>query len=118
MHLPRLHLWDKRTLYLGPVYRPEPGTVQLCHAAATLVVALDCDSTLRSGDALTLKCQKRPGSGRHPISCDYAGGDVACCFLDVFGCDFALLTTQMQKTHDMGILSQFFTGEGGHCPVP
>ncbi|MBK8972937.1 MAG: helix-turn-helix transcriptional regulator [Hahellaceae bacterium] len=107
MTLPRLYLWDKRTLYLGPVYRPEPGTVELCHAAATLVVALERPLTLRPQNGKPLQCRSALFPADTPISCDYDGGIVACCFLDVFGCDLAQLTPLMAASHTLGIQTGF-----------
>lgn len=89
-----LYLWDKRTLYLGPLRSP----AQLSLVASRLLVSLAGEIRFRE-KTQTLDCFSRslllPAGWQGQV--DTGGGLVADCHLDVSGFDHALLLQQAQR---------------------
>lgn len=91
-----LYLWDKRTLYIGPLFEP----LKLSQGAATLIVALDKPISFSidgESDITECNCLLLPaGLG---VTIDTGNALVANCNLDALGADFSGLSALMQKTH-------------------
>lgn len=85
-----LYLWDKRTLYLGPL----AGVLELTQAAATLVIGLDGGFVLEAGGA-SLECRSvlLPAGSR--VRLQAGENRLVVWYLDPFGEDFSCLRGQM-----------------------
>ncbi len=91
-----LYLWDKRTLYIGPLSE----TLQISQGAATLSVALDKPiSFICKGMNQPITCRSLLLPAGFSVSVDTQDAIVVNCNLDALGCDFFALSQQMSKTH-------------------
>jgi AraC-like DNA-binding protein len=118
-----LYLWDKRTLYLGPLRSP----AQLSLVASRLLVSLAGEIRFRE-KTQTLDCFSRslllPVGWQGQV--DTGGGLVADCHLDVSGFDHALLLQLAQRreqgaAYDLSLellLQQSFRSIYQHPPAP
>ncbi len=90
-----LYLWDKRTLYIGPLSEK----LRLSQGAATLSVALDKPMSFITKDMdVPVTCRSILLPAGFSVSVDTHGGIVANCNLDALGCDYFALSQQMSKT--------------------
>lgn len=88
-----LYLWDKRTLYIGPLFEP----LTLSQGAATLVVALDKEICFTADKQTTgIKCRSILLPAGQSVNIDTGDAIIANCNLDALGLDFAALTMHMQ----------------------
>jgi AraC-like DNA-binding protein len=88
----QLYLWDKRTLYIGPVSEP----IDLSQGAATLTIALTGSMYFKTpGMTSSVECKSSllpPGLN---VSVDTKDAVIANCNLDPLGADWAALQEQM-----------------------
>ncbi len=88
-----LYLWDKRTLYIGPLFEP----MDLSQGAATLAFSLDNPvSFLTEGQSEPIKCRSLLLPAGLSVTIDTKNSIVVNCNLDALGADFAALSGQMQ----------------------
>ncbi|MBL4796033.1 MAG: helix-turn-helix transcriptional regulator [Oleispira sp.] len=91
-----LYLWDKRTLYIGPLFEP----LSLSQGAATLVVSLDKPMTFSiEGKAENIECTSLLLPAGLSATIDTGDAIVANCNLDPLGADFSGLSALMQHQH-------------------
>jgi AraC-like DNA-binding protein len=91
-----LYLWDKRTLYIGPLFE----SLKLSQGAATLVVSLDKPiSFSMEGEAKTIECMSLLLPAGLSVTIHTGDAIVANCNLDALGADFSGLTALMQDKH-------------------
>jgi AraC-like DNA-binding protein len=91
-----LYLWDKRTLYIGPLFEP----LKLSQGAATLVIALDKPISFSiDGESDIIECNSLLLPAGLAVTIDTGNALVANCNLDALGADFSGLSALMQKTH-------------------
>ncbi|OUS41594.1 hypothetical protein A9R00_00140, partial [Oleispira antarctica] len=80
-----LYLWDKRTLYIGPLFEP----LNLSQGAATLVVSLDKPISFHiEGEAESIECTSLLLPAGLSVIIDTGDAIVANCNLDPLGADF------------------------------
>jgi len=88
-----LYLWDKRTLYIGPLFEP----LNLSQGSATLVLALDKPiSFIVESQSEPVECRSLLIPAGLSITIDTQDAVVANCNLDALGADFASLFGRMQ----------------------
>lgn len=88
-----LYLWDKRTLYIGPVFEP----LDLSQGAATLALSLDKPiSFLIEGYSEPVECRSLLIPAGFSISIDTQDAVIVNCHLDALGEDYAALSGRMQ----------------------
>lgn len=88
-----LYLWDKRTLYIGPLFEP----LNLSQGAATLLVSLDKPISFKvKDDNESIECYSLLLPAGLTVSIDTGDAIVANCNLDPLGADFSGLTSLMQ----------------------
>ncbi len=90
-----LYLWDKRTLYIGPLFEP----LNLSQGAATLAFSLSPDkpiSFLIEGQSEPIKCRSLLIPAGLSITIDTQDAIIANCNLDALGADFDSLSRHMQ----------------------
>ena len=93
IHPSLLYLWDKRTLYIGPLFEP----LDLSQGAATLVLALDKPiSFLEKGQSKSIECRSLLLPAGLSVAIDTQDAIVANCNLDALGADFSALSDRMQ----------------------
>ena len=85
-----LYLWDRRTLYLGPLAE----SLEVTQAAATLVLGLDQDFVLEAGSEL-LGCRSALLPAGSSVRLRVPQTRLAVCYLDPFGADFRKLLGRM-----------------------
>ena len=91
-----LYLWDKRTLYIGPLFE----SLKLSQGAATLVVSLDKPiSFSMEGEAESIECMSLLLPAGLSVTIHTGDAIVANCNLDALGADFSGLTALMQDKH-------------------
>ena len=104
-----LYLWDKRTLYIGPLFEP----LNLSQGAATLVVSLDKPISFRiEGEAESIECTSLLLPAGLSAIIDTGDVIVANCNLDPLGADFSGLSSLMQQkkgkiSYDLKQYAQF-----------
>ena len=92
----RLYLWDKRTLYIGPLFE----SLKLSQGAATLLVALDKPISFSiEGEAEIIECTSLLLPAGLSVTVYTEDAIVANCNLDPLGADFSGLAVLMQKQH-------------------
>ncbi len=90
-----LYLWDKRTLYIGPLSEK----LMLSQGAATLGIALDKPmSFITKGMDAPISCRSLLLPAGFSVTVDTHDAIVANCNLDALGCDFFALSQNMSKT--------------------
>ncbi len=95
----QLYLWDKRTLYIGPLAE----AIDLSQGAATLTVSLDTEIEFTvSNDHHPVKCRSVLLPPGFNVSINTLGATIANCNLDPLGSDWAALNEQM-KVHQFGL---------------
>ncbi|ARU58501.1 MAG: AraC family transcriptional regulator [Pseudomonadales bacterium] len=96
-----LYLWDKRTLYIGPLFEP----IVVNHAASTLVISLSGDPIkLYTDTAQPLESQSILFPAGSSVSVDTGSAVVVNCHLDVLGYDYDQILLQMQQRFgDVGL---------------
>jgi len=91
-----LYLWDKRTLYIGPLFEP----IKLSQGAATLLVSLDKPIFFSiEGETESIECMSLLLPAGLSVSVNTGDAIVANCNLDPLGADFSGLSVLMQKQH-------------------
>lgn len=96
-HPSQLYLWDKRTLYIGPLYE----AIELSQGAATLTVALNGliqFKTPKMSKAITCSSLLLPPSLK--VSVDTQDTIIANCNLDPLLQDWSALDEKMQQHED------------------
>lgn len=89
-----LYLWDKRTLYIGPLFEP----LNLSQGAATLLISLDKPVSFRIKDEEEcIQCTSLLLPAGLTVSIDTGHAIVANCNLDPLGSDFSGLSSLMQS---------------------
>jgi AraC-like DNA-binding protein len=92
----RLYLWDKRTLYIGPLFE----SINLSQGAATLLVALDKPISFSlEGESECIECTSLLLPAGLSVTVNTGDAIVANCNLDPLGADFSGLSVLMQKQH-------------------
>ena len=93
----KLFLWDKRTLYLGPLLEE----ISLSYGAATLIISLD-DPIQFHDDSSTKydRCHSLLVAAGKRITINTGQSNIAICYLDPMGKDFHYLTCLMKKTNN------------------
>ncbi len=90
-----LYLWDKRTLYIGPLSE----NLRLSQGAATLTVALDKSITFMAKDMdAPVTCRSLLLPAGFSVTIDTYDAIVVNCNLDALGCDYFALSQQASKT--------------------
>lgn len=93
-HRSLLYLWQKRTLYVGPLFEP----ICMKNGAASLAFALSGSMRVnRLGDHRQVECKSFLVPPGVPFRAETGDAIVANCMLDVLGRDFALLSPYMQQ---------------------
>jgi AraC-like DNA-binding protein len=99
----KLFLWDKRTLYIGPLKE----AISLSNGAATLIIALDGEMTISNkkdgSPAITCKSLLIP-PGEH-VTINPGKTIIANCYLDAMGEDLHYLSSLVNHEY----------GKGGYC---
>jgi AraC-like DNA-binding protein len=91
-----LYLWDKRTLYIGPLFEP----INFSQGAATLLISLDKPIYFSiCGEAESIECMSLLLPAGLSVTINTGDAIVANCNLDPLGADFSGLTVLMQKQH-------------------
>jgi AraC-like DNA-binding protein len=85
-----LYLWDRRTLYLGPLAE----SLEVTQAAATLVLGIDQDFAMQVGGEL-ISCRSALLPAGSSVRLQVAQTRLAVCYLDPFGADFRQLVGRM-----------------------
>jgi len=89
-----LYLWDKRTLYIGPLLEP----LNLSQGAATLLVSLDKPVSFKlKGEEESIECMSLLLPAGLSVTIDTGDAIIANCNLDPLGADFSGLTHLMQQ---------------------
>ena len=89
-----LYLWDKRTLYIGPLFEP----LKLTQGAATLLVSLDKDISFNiDNESKKIECTSLLLPAGLSVNIDTGDAIIASCNLDPLGADFSGLTVLMQN---------------------
>jgi AraC-like DNA-binding protein len=92
-----LYLWDKRTLYIGPLFEP----LKLSQGAAALLVSLDKPISFNvEGESKSIECTSLLLPAGLSVSIDTKDAIIANCNLDPLGSDFSGLSALMQKQHN------------------
>ncbi len=92
-----LYLWDKRTLYIGPLFEP----LNLSQGAATLLVSLDKPVSFKiKGEEQSIECMSLLLPAGLSVTIDTGDAIVANCNLDPLGADFSGLSSLMQNKQD------------------
>jgi len=88
-----LYLWDKRTLYIGPLFEP----LNLSQGAATLLVSLDKPISFKlNEEGESIECYSLLLPAGLTVSIDTGDATIANCNLDPLGADFSGITSLMQ----------------------
>lgn len=87
-----LYLWEKRTLYLGPLAE----SLEVTQAAATLVLGIDQDFALEAGGEL-ISCRSALLPAGSSVRLQVPKTRLAVCYLDPFGADFRKLVGRMSE---------------------
>ena len=88
-----LYLWDKRTLYIGPLFEP----INLSQGAATLAFSFDKPiSFLSEGQSEPIECKSLLIPAGLSIAINTQDAVIANCNLDALGVDFASLSQKME----------------------
>ncbi len=91
-----LYLWDKRTIYLGPLFEP----VELSVGAATLIISLnDPISFMIKGMSEVIECRSLLLPAGMSVEVDTKNSTVVNVSLDALGNDFYVLSKRMQHQH-------------------
>ena len=91
-----LYLWDKRTLYIGPLFE----SIKLSQGAATLVVSLDKPiSFSMEGEEKSIECMSLLLPAGLSVTIHTGDATVANCNLDPLGADFSGISALMQQSH-------------------
>jgi AraC-like DNA-binding protein len=91
-----LYLWDKRTLYIGPLFE----SLKLSQGAATLVVSLDKPISFSiEGEAESIECTSLLLPAGLSVTIHTRDAIVANCNLDALGADFSGVSALMQESH-------------------
>lgn len=91
----RLYLWDKRTLFVGPLCGP----LVVSQGAATLVLALNRSITFKvKGMRNTVECRSLLLPAGLNIEIDVGDAIVANCNLDAVGADYFVLSNMMKNS--------------------
>lgn len=91
-----LYLWDKRTLYIGPLFE----SLKLSQGAATLVVSLDKPISFSiEGKAEAIECTSLLLPAGLSVTIHTGDAIVANCNLDALGADFSGVSALMQESH-------------------
>lgn len=99
-----LYLWDKRTLYIGPLFE----TLDLSQGAATLLVALDKPISFQTKrQSEPIECWSLLLPAGMSVRVDTHNAIIANCNLDPLGVDYSSLSQLMQK-HKNGVGYQVF----------
>jgi AraC-like DNA-binding protein len=89
-----LYLWDKRTLYIGPLVE----SLKLSQGAATLLISLDKPiSFMIEGETESVECMSLLLPAGLTVSIDTGDAIIANCNLDPLGADFSGLSSLMQN---------------------
>lgn len=89
-----LYLWDKRTLYIGPLLEP----LKLTQGAATLLVSLDKNITFNiDNGSQKIECTSLLLPAGLSVNIDTGDAIIASCNLDPLGADFSGLSALMQN---------------------
>tara|TARA_B110001454_G_scaffold159968_1_gene149355 strand:- start:10492 stop:11298 length:807 start_codon:yes stop_codon:yes gene_type:complete len=89
-----LYLWDKRTLYIGPLFEP----LKLTQGAATLLVSLDKNISFNiDNGSKKIECTSLLLPAGLSVNIDTGDAIIASCNLDPLGADFSALSTLMQN---------------------
>lgn len=87
-----LYLWDKRTLYIGPLFEP----INLSQGAATLMISLDKPiSFCIEGEEESVQCMSLLLPAGMKVRIDTGDSTIANCNLDPLGSDFSGLSSLM-----------------------
>jgi AraC-like DNA-binding protein len=88
-----LYLWDKRTLYIGPLFEP----LNLSQGAATLLVSLNKPVSFKlEGEEESIECMSLLLPAGLAVTINTGDAIVANCNLDPLGADFSGLSSLMQ----------------------
>ena len=91
-----LYLWDKRTLYIGPLFE----SLKLTQGAATLVVSMDKPISFSiEGETESIECMSLLLPAGLSVTIHTGDAIVANCNLDPLGADFSGLSSLMEKHH-------------------
>lgn len=91
-----LYLWDKRTLYIGPLFEP----LNFSQGAATLLISLDKPISFSiEGEAESIECMSLLLPAGLSVTIDTGDAIVANCNLDPLGADFSGLSALMQQQY-------------------
>lgn len=91
-----LYLWDKRTLYIGPLFE----RINLSQGAATLIVSLGQPIFFSvEGEAEIIECTNLLLPAGLAVTIDTGNAIVANCNLDPLGSDYSGLSSLMQNKH-------------------
>jgi AraC-like DNA-binding protein len=89
-----LYLWDKRTLYIGPLFEP----LKLTQGAATLLVSLDKNISFNiDNGSKNIECTSLLLPAGLSVNIDTGDAIIASCNLDPLGADFSGLSILMQN---------------------
>ena len=92
----RLYLWDKRTLYIGPLFE----SIKLSQGAATLMVSLGKPIVFSiEGEVEKIECTSLLLPAGLSVTIDTGDAIVANCNLDPLGADFSGMSALMQNKH-------------------
>jgi len=95
----QLYLWDKRTLYLGPLFEP----IELSQGAATLTIALSGCIEFKTPDMnQSIQCKSLLLPAGFDISINTFDSVVANCNLDAVGADWNALNKR--ANHHVGAI--------------
>lgn len=91
-----LYLWDKRTIYLGPMFEP----VQLSVGAATLIISLNGPISFTiKGLGEVIECRSLLLPAGMSVKVDTQNSTIVNVSLDALGNDFHVLSKRMQHQH-------------------
>ncbi len=89
-----LYLWDKRTVYIGPLFEH----LSLSQGAATLVIALDKPMSFTTNEQTSpVECRSVLLPAGFSVKIDVQDAIIVNCNLDALGSDFAALSNIMEK---------------------
>ncbi|MFT7111126.1 MAG: AraC-like DNA-binding protein [Psychrobacter glaciei] len=99
----KLFLWDKRTLYIGPLKE----AISLSNGAATLIIALDGEMTIsnKKDGSPAITCRSLLIPPGEQVTIDPGKTIIANCYLDAMGEDL----------HCLSSLANHKYGKGGYC---
>ncbi|WP_416396360.1 helix-turn-helix domain-containing protein [Allohahella sp. A8] len=91
-----LYLWDRRTLYIGPLM----DRLDITHAASALVVSLDRPLRVKAkGMAAPVDCHSLLLAAGQAASVELGEATVAVCYLDPLNDDYSALLPLMTRVH-------------------